>query len=337
MKKRTLIALIGTVVIATGAQAQVSGLASDLQIVFEQLGQDVVPNLQTAAILNHGLGSAELGDFPHMYLSFSAGGTVAPGVLEFTQDESSYNWNNFYLLDTLLTEAGLNDSSVRDITDKYAPYPSVRVGYGVGLAGGYEVSVQAGVVPQAITGLSGEDALTGSITTIGTRVRRVLVRRDRGIPALSAGIGYVYSGIDFGYDLSTLDPLSLSDSNNDTLAIDGDAVFRTTTHSFGFDVRASTRFLRIAYPFLGMTAYFQRSHYEAGISDFSGTVTTGGVAAAPTVPATQPYSEQDFNAFNVVLNTGFDMKLAVLNLFAHVNYAVGTRAPGAILGMRIQI
>ena len=45
----------------------------------------------------------------------------------------------------------------------------------------------------------------------------------------------------------------------------------------------------------------------------------------------------DFNAFNVVLNTGFDMKLAVLNLFAHVNYAVGTRAPGAILGMRIQI
>jgi len=31
------------------------------------------------------------------------------------------------------------------------------------------------------------------------------------------------------------------------------------------------------------------------------------------------------------------MKLTVLNLFLHANYAVATRAPGAILGMRIQI
>jgi hypothetical protein len=335
MRKVTLLTLVMAVGLAMGAQAQINGLSEDLQVVFDELGKDIVPNLQTASILNHELGSAELGDFPRMYLSFSAGATVAPGVLEFTRDEEKFG--NYYLLDKLLEEAWANDADVRDITDNYAPYPSLRVGYGVGLFDGYELSLQLGIVPQAVADISGEEALTATITTVGGRLRKVLVQRDRGVPAISAGIGYVYSGIDFGYDLGELDPLELSEGSEDTLAINGEAVFKTTTQSFGFDVRASTRFIRVAYPFLGFSAYYQQSNYEAGIKDFSGQVTTGGVAATPTAPATQPFSEQEYRGFNVVLNTGFDMKLTVLNLFLHANYAVATRAPGAILGMRIQI
>jgi hypothetical protein len=57
-------------------------------------------------------------------------------------------------LDYLLEEAGANDADVRDITDNYAPYPSLRVGYGVGLFDGYELSLQVGVVPQAVADLS---------------------------------------------------------------------------------------------------------------------------------------------------------------------------------------
>ncbi|HKK47922.1 MAG TPA: hypothetical protein VJ932_02425, partial [Alkalispirochaeta sp.] len=265
-------------------------------------------------------------------VSFSAGGTVAPGVLEFTQDENSYDWNNFYLLDQLLTEASLNDDEIRDITDNYAPYPSLRVGYGVGLVNGYEISLQAGVVPQAVADLAGQEALTASLTTIGTRLRKVLVRQDRGVPAISAGIGYVYSNIDFGYDLTDLDPLELAEGG-DPLQLQGNAVFATTTHSFGFDVRASSRFIRVMYPFLGFSAYYQRSDYEAGIKNFGGQIGT----ADPTQPAVQPFTSQDFDAFNVVLNSGFDIKLSVINLFTHINYALGTRAPGAIVGLRVQI
>jgi hypothetical protein len=338
-RKVTLLTLLLVVGLSMGAYAQIDNLALDLQLIFDEIGKDMVPNLQTASILNHELGSAELGDFPRMYVSFSAGATVAPGILEFTRDEEKFG--DYYKLNYLLEESGANDADVRDITDNYAPYPSLRVGYGVGLFDGYELSLQVGVVPQAVADLSGEDALTASITTVGGRLRKVLVRRDRGVPAISAGIGYVYSNIDIGYDLSAIDPfpLSESDSTSDatTLGLLGEAVFKTTTQSFGFDVRASTRFIRVAYPFLGFSAYYQQSNYEAGIENFSGQVTTGGVAATPTAPATQPFSEQEYRGFNVVLNTGFDMKLTILNLFLHANYAVATRAPGAILGMRIQI
>ncbi|MEX2445011.1 MAG: hypothetical protein WD492_15525, partial [Alkalispirochaeta sp.] len=289
-RKTTVLATTLLVAFTIGVQAQISGLAEDLQIIFDRLGQDVVPNLQTASVMNHELGSAELGDFPRMYFSFSAGGTVAPGVLEFTQDEDSYDWNNFYLLDQLLTEASLNDDDVRDITDNYAPYPSLRVGYGVGLAGGYELSLQAGVVPQAVADIAGQEALTASLTTIGTRLRKVLVRQDRGVPAISAGIGYVYSNIDFGYDLAELEPLELAD-DGDPLTLKGNAVFATTTQSFGFDVRASSRFIRVVYPFLGFSAYYQMSDYEAGIKNFAGQVGDSD----ETQPAVQPYASQEFD------------------------------------------
>ena len=331
--------IVRVVVLATvfsfSVVAQVDGIANDLQIVFEQLGQEMVPNLQTSAVLNHGLGSAELGNFPHMYFSMSTGATVAPGVLEFTTDPESYDWKNYSLLNSLLDEAGVNDSDVRDITNQYAPYPSLRAGFGVGLAGGYEMSLQAGVVPQQVADLADQDGLVASITTVGGRLRKVLVRRDRGVPAISAGIGYVYSNIDFGYSLSELDPLELSDDGTETIAFDGDMKFRSTTQAFGFDVRASTRFLWIAYPFVGASMYYQISDYEAGVDGFGGTITTSS-GDTPFSPAVEPFSSQEFNSFNVVLNSGFDMKLWVFNAFAHVNYAVLTRAPGAILGLRLQ-
>lgn len=335
MKKRTAIVAVVLFAVALSAHAQIDGISNDLQIVFEQLGQEVMPNLQTSAILNHELGSAELGNFPHMYFSLSVGATVAPGVLEFTADENAYDWKNYSLLDSLLGEAGLNDPEIRDITNNYAPYPSLRAGFGLGLARGYELSLQAGVVPQQVGDLAGQEGLVASITTVGTRIRKVLVRRDRGVPAISAGIGYVYSGINFGYPLSELDPIDLSDDGSDTIAFDGDLTFRTMTHAFGFDVRASTRFLFISYPFIGASVYYQMSEYEAGVDGFGGTVSISGTDT-PFSPAIQPFSSQEFNSFNVVLNTGFDMKLWIFNAFAHVNYAVLTRAPGALLGLRLQ-
>lgn len=338
-RKTTALATALLVAFTLGVQAQLidggplDDFAKDLQLIFDELGGEVVPNLQTASILNHGLGSAELGSFPHMYLSFSAGGTVGPGLLKFTNSEDDADWQNFFLVNELLDSAGVNDSEVRDITDNYAPFPSMRVSYGVGIADGYELSLQAGIVPQAAADLAGEEALTATLTTLGGRLRKVLVRQDRGVPAISVGIGYVYSGIGFGYDLADLDPLSDSEDPEQVLRLGGDAVFDTQTHSFGVDVRTSTRLARVIYPFIGLSAYYQNSTYEAGIDNFTITQGTGD----PQTTATQPFSSQTFNAFNVVLNSGMDFKLSIINLFAHVNYAVGTRAPGGIVGLRFQI
>lgn len=344
MSKKVLIPVLVLTFVCIGTvtgQDAITQLSTDMEMIFEELGQDVVPNLQTASILNHGLGSAELGDFPHMYFSLSVGATVAPGVLEFTRDAEKFE--NYDLFNNLLDEAGANDDDVRDITDNYAPYPSVRAGIGVGLVQGYEASFQAGVIPQMVTDMAGQDELAATITTLGARVRKVLVRQDRGVPAISAGLGYVYSSIDFSYDLSELDPIELSGNEGDpdytTLAVQGEPTFKAQSHSFGFDVRASTRFIRVFYPFVGVTTYYQNTNYEAGVDGFQGALQVGKGTPTETTttvkPAVTPFTESTFNDFNVVLNTGFDIKLWIFNLFAHFNYAVPTRAPGAILGTRL--
>ena len=335
MWRKSIVASICLVILTTGvyAQSALDQLSTDLQTIFEELGEEIVPNLQTASVLNHGLGSAELGSFPRMYVSLSTGATVAPGVLEFTDDEAKFE--NFALINTFLDEAGLNDSSVRDVTDNYAPYPSMRATLGIGLVGGYEIDVQLGLVPAAASGLIPVDGAEAAITTIGTRLRKVLVKQQDGIPAISVGLGYVFSMIDFSYDLEEVDPITTgSGASETTLDLNGDITFEAQTHSIGLDVRASTRFLRVTYPFIGVSGYFQRSTYRAGADDFSANVNN---AADPTAPSVEPLSEQDFNDFNVVINAGSDIKLAILNIFLHLNYAVDTRAYGGILGMRIHI
>lgn len=326
------VVLIGILILfaATAyAQTPLDQFSTDLQTIFDELGKEIVPNLQTASVLNHGLGSAQLGDFPHMYFSLSTGVTVAPGVLEFTDDEAKFE--NYGLINSFLDEAGLNDSGVRDITDNYAPYPSMRASFGIGLVGGYEIDLQAGIVPSALSGVIPVDGVDASITTIGTRVRKVLVEQQPGIPSISVGVGYVYSMIDFGYNLEEVDPI---EAGATTLDLNGDLTFEAQTHSIGIDARASTRFLRVGYPFIGISGYFQRSTYKAGVDNFSANVNSSATA---TTPAVQPLSEQDFNDFNMVINAGSDIKLSALNLFIHFNYAIDTRAYGGILGMRVQI
>ena len=326
-----LVALAAPVVFGQDALSQ---LSKDLQTVFDELGKEIGPNLQTASVLNHGLGSAQIGNFPHMYFSLSAGATVAPGILKFTGDEEKFD--NYALLTNFLDEAGLGeDESIRDITNNYAPYPSLRASFGLGLADGWEIDLQAGIVPQIIADQIPADGITANITTIGGRVRKVLVRQEQGVPAISVGVGYVYSGINFGYDLAELEAISTgSGTGSTTLKLNGEMTFETNSHSFGTDLRVSTRFLRVFYPFIGASGYFQNTTYNAGIDDFSALV---GSQTTPSKPSIEPLSEQTFNNFNVVLNTGFDLKLAIFNFFTHLNYAVTTRAPGAIVGLRIQI
>lgn len=348
IKKRVcvlgVVALLVSAPASVLAQNAIDQLSGDLRYFFQEFGKDIVPNLQTASVMNHELGSAQLGDFPRMYFSLSTGATVdLRGGLEFTKPEFSDNYNNFGLFNNLFEEIGLTNEDTRDITDNYLPIPSMRAGFGVGLTGGWELSVQAGVVPQAATAFAlgfidsddnddGFDAsgIRGGITTVGTRLRKVLVEGERGVPAISAGVGYVFSNVELRVPLDGIS-VSTGGADGDDLNLEGSLDFLVKTHSFGFDVRTSRRFLRVFYPFVGLSSYYQFTDYTAGVTDFGGTV--GGSRLQRTV---EPASRQSFQNFNTVINTGFDMKLGVLNLFLHGNYALETRAPGAIAGMRLQ-
>jgi len=349
MKIKKRVCMLGVLVMLTAApgnvmaQNAIDQLAGDLRFFFQEFGKEIVPNLQTASVMNHELGSAQLGDFPRMYFSLSTGATVdLNGGLKFTKEEFSENYNNFGLFRNLFDEIGLNDEGTRDITDNYFPLPSMRAGVGVGLAQGWELSVQLGIIPEAATAFAlgfidsndnddGFDAsgIRGGITTVGTRVRKVLVEGDRGIPAISAGVGYVFSNVDLRVPLDGISVSTGGDGND--LNLQGSLDFLVKTHSFGVDIRTSRQFLRIFYPFLGLSSYYQFTDYTAGVTNFGGTI--GGSELQRSV---EPASRQNFQSFNNVLHTGFDMKLGVLNLFLHGNYALETRAPGAIAGMRLQ-
>lgn len=351
-----LLLLIAATPCTVFAQSAIDQLSSDLEFMFRELGKELVPNFQTVSVLNHELGSAYLGDFPRMYFSLSAGGTVDQrGILSFTKPEFSDRYENYGLFEELFDEVNLNDDDVRDITDNYLPLPSLRAGFGVGLRHGMELSFQVGMIRQATTDSAIEAAGIGeevegaraSIVTIGTRLRRVLIQPDRGVPAVSVGVGYVYSGIDFGFPIDTIDPLDLGGSgeNKQSLAVNGEIVFKNVTHSFGFDVRASRQLIRVFYPFIGMSTYYQVSNYEAGVKNFGGELISGedpersdpgDPDAVFVTPAVQPFVDDQYRNFNVVLNAGLDIKLAIVNLFVHGNYAVSTRAPGAIVGLRLQ-
>jgi hypothetical protein len=339
-RKMIVVILAGFLAAPTAlfAQSAIDQLSADLEYMFQELGKELVPNLQTVSVLNHELGSAYLGEFPRMYFSLSAGGTLDQrGVLKFTKPEFSDRYQNYSLFNNLFEEISLNDEETRDITDNYLPLPSLRAGFGIGLAHDMELSFQVGMMRQATTDSAISSAsddedlqdIRASIVTLGTRLRRVIVKPERGVPAISVGVGYVYSGIDFGFPVGTTDPLDLG--GGQSLAIDGEIVFKSITHSFGFDVRASQRVIRVLYPFVGMSAYYQVTDFEMGVKDFGGEIIAGDDpvrGTGNTVPvATQPFSEQQFRNFNVVLNTGFDIKLAIFNIFLHGNYALSTRAP----------
>ena len=311
----------------------VDDLADELRVLFDQLGMNMVPHLQTVAVTNHELGMAELGDFPSRYFSFSLGASVAGDFLGFIDRPGTFN-----LLDpnNLLDEAGVSDNEYYDRIKDTFPYPMLRAVYGMGLTGGYELSFHVGVVPRMVTdlalGLADQREVSGSLTNLGGRVRKVLIPRGHGLPAISAGVGYTYSAVRLGYELNEFEV----DFGDDPILLNGEAKFNTTTHSFGVDVRASGKIMAI-YPFVGATVYHQRTRYEAGIEGFEGVITINGDTQTVTATAVQPYAERSFSDVNVLLNTGLDRKMGAMKFFSQVYFGVCSRASGGILGFRIQL
>jgi len=332
MKKTAFVLVLALIATTAFSQTAITQVAIDMETLFTEIGKDIMPGLQTASVLNHELGAAEHGNFPRMYFSVSAGATAPGGVLTFLEDEELFE--NPGLFSQVTDE--ITDNEAYDIITEYFPLPSIRGTFGIGLFGGWEANVQLASVPQNVTDMVASDQpVAADVTTIGLRVRKVLVSRERGLlPSISAGVGYTYSNLDFGYDLAEIDPLEIDDTTN--LALNGEVKFVNRIHSFGADVRASTRFLAVFHPFIGASAYYQSSTYEAGIDGFDGTLEISGQIPIVVEPAVEPFSEQELRDVNVVLNTGVDIRLLILNVFVHGNYALSTRAPGAVVGVRLQ-
>lgn len=306
----------------SGAQAQsaIDTLAGDLSDFLEQSGRELTPHMQTSAITSLEAGTAELGGFPHMYVSLGFGAMFTDGIGDVIDAD--------YTIDVEgILEDELGDNQVYDLLRDFLPLPVVRLTYGIGLFRGYEANLQLMTVPSALTESTGVEGASFGLTNLGARVRKTVLLDGPGVPAVAIGVGYVFSNFNLGYELKELETV---DVGNTTINVTGGEInYELVTHSAGVDVRLSKKVGPII-PFMGVATWYQWSSFDGGVENLTGTI--GGSTVGPV---NQPRDFTD-NDLNSVVSAGADLKLGAFVFFLEGGYAFSTQAPSAYTGFRVQ-
>ncbi|MFW6250550.1 MAG: hypothetical protein ACOC47_05535 [Alkalispirochaetaceae bacterium] len=302
------------------AQSAIDTLASDLSDFLLETGRTLTPQMQSAAITSLEAGSAEIGGFPGMYFSLGVGALFTDGLADVIDGD--------YTIDVEgILEDQVEGNDVYDLIRGFLPLPVLRVTYGVGLFEDLEASVQLMTIPSALTDTAGVSGVSAGLTNIGGRVRKVVVSDGPGVPAVSLGVGYVFSSFNLGYELEELENVDVGETQ--ITVTGGEVSYELVTNSAGIDVRVSERVGPIV-PYLAVSSWYQWSSFDGGIEALAGTVSNTEVG-----PVDQLRSFDD-NDLNVLLSGGVDLRLGVFVFFLEGSYAFSTQAPAAYTGFRLQ-
>ncbi len=308
-------------------------LEKDFSSLLEQFGKQVAPSIFQSSVSGSGMGEAELGGFPHFYVSSTLGAVFSHGVGNLL-DNSNYELLNV----SGLVDAALgNNSSLQGVLDTiktFLPYPNGRISLGIGVAGGWEFQLLFAIFPQfitdAISGMVGlENTLTFNSLNAGVRLRKVLISDMGGFPAVSLGVGYTFSNLNIGYVLPSLNQtgegfdLSLTSSK---LAIE------ETVHSVGINLAVSKRFF-IFIPFIGMDAWYQFNTYKANITDLKATVNVSGTEKVYNFEPSASYGITDLS---FLASGGLEIKLGGFAITTVASFNPATLTLSANTGFRIQ-
>ena len=94
MKNRLLVTILILLqsFLVTGLFAEdgpnLTPLYNELEVLFEEIGKDTAPHLQSYGLIMEGTGAAEIG--PHFFFSLSAGSAFMPGLLTFRTGENPF-------------------------------------------------------------------------------------------------------------------------------------------------------------------------------------------------------------------------------------------------------
>lgn len=302
------------------AQTPVEILAGDLSDFLEQTSREITPHMQSSAITSLETGSAEIGSFPHMYFSLGLGAMFTDGISNAIEADYTIDVEGI-----LEDEAG--DNQAYDLIQNSLPLPVVRLTYGIGLVRGYEASLQLMTIPSALTDAAGVEGASFGLTNVGGRVRKTVISDGPQTPAVSIGVGYVYSSFNMGYELKELESVDVGGS--EIIVTGGEITYELVTNSAGLDVRLSEKIGPII-PYIGVASWYQWSSFEGGVDGLTGTVSTTTVGPVNTL--------RDFkdNDLNTIVSAGVDLKLGFFVYFLEGSYAFSTRAPAAYTGFRFQ-
>jgi hypothetical protein len=285
--------------------------------------------MQQSALLGEGVGDAVLGDFPHLYFAASTGTVFAGGIAKVIDAVPT----PFQVLNVGgILQSALSGMGGKTATDLYTLsrsffiYPNARISFGVGTAGGVEVTGQVSYWPQLFTdgvgGLAGLTGLTLNHLNAGLRVRAALLADSGAFPAVSIGAGYVFSSFGLGYNLSSLPAMNVSGVDLDFSQ--ASFALQTYLHSAGIDLTVSKRLL-VFVPFFRVSSWYQWGFYDASLSHFRATL-------GNTVDVS-PASHLTAMDLAILLSGGIGLKLGGFGLTIGASYNPKTNQPAAELSL----
>ncbi len=335
---------------AAFAQADISGIGADFENLIEQLGKDMLPNLEQLAVWGQFPGQAALPDDSRFFFTLSAGAVLGfNGLLSFVEPtNAAFEVLNVHeLVQTILEQSEAGPDALDGIKE-FMPYPIARTALGFRLPAGFEAMVDFAIFPQFVANTAVNLAnrfpnltlppVEMNALHVGTRVRKVLLQDAPGVPAVSIGAGYSYTGFNLGYDFSEIGGI---DTAIGELYFTGELFLRNRINSFGLDLHVSKQ-LGFFVPFIGISPYYQLAGFSGGVGTeakpFYAYVDFHNGDPVEDIPynGDPPATTLSDNDLSFVVFGGFDLVFGNLVLQVHSSYNVGEAWPAVTIGTRWQ-
>jgi len=333
MKKRlTILAFVLFACTVPVFSLDLTVLGTDFRAFAQQLGEEMLPDLRSAAVSGMGLEGAGSAPFPKLSVSLSAGTVFSTGLFSFV-DTYPFSLLDF---DALANSALSGSSSLKGLYSgmkSFFPYPVTRIGIGLGSVAGFDTQVQFAILPEfltdAITRSANVSGLKFSTLNAGFKLRRTLIPEQSVIPGVSVSFGYIYSNVSFSYDLSKAGTVTMSSI---PLTFSGNIVILSVIHSLGADFTVYKK-LGIVKLFGGVSLWEQINYYKAGAENFD--VSDGTPADNyKTNGGTDPLVNQTLSVLTTLIRGGVDFQFGGgFDLYLHGQFDPVAGVPAAGLGM----
>lgn len=339
----TILILFQIIIISGHLSAEgpnLTPLYNELEVLFEEIGKDTTPHLQSYGLIMEGTGAAEIG--PHFFFSLSAGAAFTPGILSFRAGENPFEIFNVgqLLADAIGSEGTAYD--IYNLTETFFLNPGTRLSIGFGLKNGLEFFGYFGIIPQFVLDLvlpivpvEGLEGLTFNRFNAGIRARKVLISDQDGFPAVSLNAGYTITQFNAGVDNLSLLPIEGLELSGFDLVLDGALAFKTSMHTAGLELDISKK-LGFFVPFLRLGAWQQWANYSAGITGLTITMTNQTDDSVIEASGTDPMAEQTISDLSFIPAGGFELQFGKFSFIIFGSYNTASGAGAADMSLQFR-
>lgn len=351
MKRFGILVLLAALVSGVSFAQDISDLGSDFESLVEQLGKEILPNVQQMGAWGQFPGQASLPEDSRFFFTLSGGAVLGfDGVLNFVEPtNANFDFLNVYQLFQQILSSEQASGAITSIQN-FFPYPIARTSLGFALPAGLEIMADFAIFPQFFADTANNlfetvPPFTLNALHFGGRVRKQLLRDAPGIPSVSIGAGYSYTGFNLAYDFADLPPQDGAgpgtiDTAIGTLHLAGELYLKTSVNSFGLDFQVSRK-LGVFVPFIGLSPYYQFSGFSGGIAGFNEDTVyvdynDGDPVQDVVYNGSEPATTFVDNDLSLLVFGGFEFVLKNVAFQFHGSYLVGETWPAATVGIRWQ-